>query len=216
MDQIKEPPLFGTVPPIFVIDDDSEVRECLREMLEENGRVVEVYPSGTAFLEAYKPGREGCILVDARMPGMGGVELLRQLRDGGRPPPAIMISGNGDVSTAVEAMKAGAADFLEKPIHHGKLIECIGRALDRASASAKEAARQDEAAARLAGLTKREREIMEMVLAGDSSKNIAADLGINQRTVENHRAKIMHKTGTRSLPALARLALFAGDGRQLA
>jgi two-component system CheB/CheR fusion protein len=146
---------------------------------------------------------------------MGGVELLRQLKDGGRPPPAIMITGNGDVSTAVEAMKAGAADFLEKPIHHGKLIECIGRALDRASDSAKEAARQDEAAARLAGLTKREREIMEMVLAGDSSKNIAADLGINQRTVENHRAKIMHKTGMRSLPALARLALFAGGGRQV-
>jgi two-component system, chemotaxis family, CheB/CheR fusion protein len=120
-----------------------------------------------------------------------------------------MITGNSDVSIAVQAMKAGASDFIEKPISRGELLACVDRALEQSRDSSKLTAWREDAATHMAGLTPRQRQVMEMVLAGHPSKNIAADLGISQRTVENHRASIMTKTGTKSLPALARLALAA-------
>ena len=155
------------------------------------------------------PAGEGCLLVDARMPGMGGLELLQRLKGDGSRLPAIMITGQGDVPMAVEAMKAGAADFIEKPIRRDELLASIERALEQTRDSAKLSARREAAATRLAGLTARQRQIMDLVLAGHPSKNIAADLGISQRTVENHRAAVMKKTGSRSLSALIRLALAA-------
>ncbi len=197
---------------IFVVDDDSAVREALRDLLREDGRMVETYASSEAFLDTSRSDREGCLLVDARMPGMGGLALLRRLKSEGNRLPAIMITGQGDVSTAVEAMKAGAADFIEKPIRRDELFASIERALEHIWDAAKLSVRQEEAAARLAGLTARQRQIMELVLAGHPSKNIAADLSISQRTVENHRAAVMKKTGSRSLSALIRLALAADPG----
>jgi two-component system, chemotaxis family, CheB/CheR fusion protein len=194
-------------PVIFVVDDDSSVRDAMRGVLKEAGYAVEVYASAEAFLEAYRPGREGCLLVDAMMPGMGGFELLQRLTDKGDRLPAIMITGNGDVHMAVRAMRAGAVDFIEKPVAEGDLRASLERALEQARDSAKRSAWRAAAIARLASLTARERQIMERVLAGHPSKNIAADLGISQRTVENHRAAIMQKTGSKSLPALVRLAL---------
>ena len=143
------------------------------------------------------------------MPGMGGLELLHRLKRNGSRLPAIMITGQGDVPMAVEAMRAGAADFIEKPIHRKELFASIERALEHIRDSAKLSVRQEVAAMRLAGLTARQRQIMELVLAGHPSKNIAADLGISQRTVENHRAAVMKKTGSHSLSALIRLALAA-------
>jgi two-component system, chemotaxis family, CheB/CheR fusion protein len=199
-------------PTIFVVDDDSAVREAMRDLLQEDGRTVEIYASAEAFLKAYRPGREGCLLVDARMPGMGGLELLRRLKSEGNRLPAIMITGQGDVQMAVEAMKAGAADFIEKPIGRDELFASIERALEHTQDSAKLSVRQEAAATRLTGLTARQRQIMELVLAGHPSKNIAADLGISQRTVENHRAAVMKKTGSHSLSALIRLALTADPG----
>ena len=197
-------------PTIFVVDDDSEVREAMRDLLQQEGRTVEIYSSSEAFLEAYRPGREECLLVDARMPGMGGLELLQRLKSERNRLPAIMITGQGDVPMAVEAMKAGAADFIEKPIGRDELFASIERALEHTRDSAKLSVRREAAATRLASLTARQRQIMELVLAGQPSKNIAADLGISQRTVENHRAAIMKKTGSHSLSALIRLALAAG------
>ena len=194
---------------IFVVDDDGAVREAMRDLLSEDGRTVEIYASSEAFLEAYQPGGEGCLLVDARMPGMSGLELLQRLKSDGSRLPAIMITGQGDVPMAVEAMKAGAADFIEKPIRRDELFASIERALEHIRDSAKLSVRQEAAAMRLAGLTARQRQIMELVLAGHPSKNIAADLGISQRTVENHRAAVMKKTGSHSLSALIRLALAA-------
>jgi two-component system CheB/CheR fusion protein len=141
---------------------------------------------------------------------MSGLELLQQLRGAGDQLPAIMITGNSDVPMAVQAMKAGASDFLEKPISHGELLASVERALEQSKDASKLSAWRETAANRVARLTPRERQIMELVLAGRPSKNIAADLGISQRTVENHRASIMEKTGSKSLPALARLALAAG------
>ena len=165
-----------------------------------------------AFLEAYRPGREACLLIDAYLPGMNGLELLQQLHDAGHRLPAIMITGNSDVPMAVQAMKAGASDFIEKPISRSELIASVERALEQSRDSSKLLAWRESAANHIASLTPRQRQIMELVLAGHPSKNIAADLGISQRTVENHRASIMKKTGSKSLPALARLALAAGAG----
>ena len=196
-------------PVIFVVDDDSHIREAIRAVLEEDGRTVEDYATCEAFLEAYRPGREACLLIDAYLPGMNGLELLQRLRDAGHRLPAIMITGNSDVPMAVQAMKAGALDFIEKPIGRSELLASVERALEQSRDSSKLFAWREAAANHIAGLTPRQRQIMELVLAGHPSKNIAADLGISQRTVENHRASIMKKTGSKSLPALARLALAA-------
>jgi two-component system, chemotaxis family, CheB/CheR fusion protein len=202
----------GDGPTMFVVDDDSAVREALRDLLQEDGRTVEIYPSSEAFLEAYRPGREGCLLVDAQMPGMGGLALLQRLKSEGNRLSAIMITGQGDVPMAVEAMRAGAADFIEKPVRRDELFTSIEHALEHTRDSAKLSVRREAAATRLAGLTARQHQIMELVLAGHPSKNIAADLGISQRTVENHRAAVMKKTGSHSLSALIRLALVADPG----
>jgi two-component system CheB/CheR fusion protein len=200
-------------PVVFVVDDDSHVRDAIRTVLEEAGRTVEDFATSEAFLEAYRPGRGGCLLIDAHLPGINGIELLKRLRDAGHRLPAVMITGNSDVPMAVQAMKAGAADFIDKPIGRSELLESVERALAQSEDSNTLSAWRETAANHIAGLTPRQRQIMELVLAGHPSKNIAADLGISQRTVENHRAAIMKRTGSKSLPALARLALAAGwDG----
>ncbi|MGC2524388.1 MAG: chemotaxis protein CheB [Stellaceae bacterium] len=199
-------------PTIFVVDDDYAVREALRDLLQEDGRTVEIFASSEAFLDAYRPGLDGCLIVDARMPGIGGLELLQRLKSEGTRLPSIMITGQGDVPMAVEAMKAGAADFIEKPIRRDELFASIERALEHIRGSEQLVVRQGAAATRLAGLTVRQHQIMDLVLAGHPSKNIAADLGISQRTVENHRAAVMKKTGSHSLSALIRLALTADQG----
>jgi len=197
---------------IFIVDDDDHIREAIRAVLEDDGRVVETYASCEEFLEAFRPGHSACLLIDAYLPGMSGLELLRKLHHDGNPLPSIMITGNSDVPMAVEAMKAGALDFIEKPIGREELLVSIDRALELSQDSNKLQDWRESAATHLAGLTPRQREVMDRVLAGEPSKNIAADLGISQRTVENHRASIMKRTGSKSLPALARLALVASGG----
>ena len=199
-------------PVIFIVDDDAGVRASLRAVLEDAGRIVEDYAACEAFLDAYRPGREGCLLIDAYMPGMGGLELIRRLTDRGDLLPAIMITGSGDVALAVQAMKAGASDFIEKPLSNSDLLASVERALRQSHNSRELSAWRETAADCIASLTVRQRQIMDLVLAGHPSKNIATDLGISQRTVENHRASIMKKTGSKSLPALARLALAAASG----
>jgi two-component system CheB/CheR fusion protein len=194
---------------IFVIDDDSHIRDGLRKLLEADGRIVEDFATCEAFLEAYHPGGVACLLVDAYLPGMSGLELLQHLSHSKHRLPAIMITGNGDVPAAVQAMKAGALDFIEKPFNHRDLRASVERALDQSRDSGKLLAWREAAANHIAALTPRQRQIMDLVLSGHPSKNIAADLGISQRTVETHRASIMKKTGVKSLPGLARLALAA-------
>ena len=196
-------------PVIFVVDDDSHIRDALRQQLEEDGHAVRDYASCEDFLDSYRPKSGGCLLVDAYLPGMHGIELLRQLRERSDALPTIMITGDSDVGTAVQALKAGAVDFIEKPVGAAELRISVARALDQSRDGSQRLAWQKEAVGQLAGLTARQREVMAMVLAGHPSKNIAADLGISQRTVENHRASIMAKTGARSLPALARIGVAA-------
>ncbi|MFM9940781.1 MAG: chemotaxis protein CheB [Hyphomicrobiaceae bacterium] len=194
---------------IFVVDDDDQLRQSVRAVLEDDGRTVEDFTTCEAFLAAYRPGGDSCLLIDAYLPGMSGLELLQRLRADGRMLPAIMITGNSDVPMAVQAMKAGAFDFVEKPVGREALLACIERALEQSRDGSKLSSWRASAAEHVAKLTSRERQIMALVLAGHPSKNIAADLGISQRTVENHRASIMKKTGVKSLPELARLALAA-------
>ena len=197
---------------IFVVDDDADIRLAMRDVLEAGGYLVEDYAGGEAFLAGYgtgRPGQDACLLVDAAMPGMDGLELVRRVSAAGYELPAIVITGHGDVPMAVQAMKNGALDFIEKPVRFPDLLASIEHALYHSRYAEARSALHTAAAGSIAGLTPRQRRIMVMVLDGQPSKNIAADLGISQRTVENHRAAIMHKTGTRSLPALARLALAA-------
>lgn len=212
--QRNEPPALGPPqekPVVFLVDDDAHVREAISELLLAEGRSVESFASCEAFLASFRPGRIGCLLIDARLPGMGGIELLNRLSEAGHQLPSIMITGRSDVPMAVSAMKAGAADFIEKPVGRDDLLASIDRAVQSSQGSNALVLWRADAEKKLASLTPRQIEIMRLVLAGHPSKNIAADLGISQRTVENHRASIMEKTGTKSLPALARLALAAGQ-----
>jgi two-component system CheB/CheR fusion protein len=181
----------GPVPTVFVVEAD--------------GSHVEAFGSPEAFLAGYLPGGEGCLLIDANLPGMSGIALLEALRDRGDRLPAIIITGSGEIGLAVQAMKAGACDFIEKPVGRAALLASIGGALEQSHDAGKSSGVQEAASRRIAALTKRQHQIMDMVLLGHPSKNIAADLGISQRTVENHRASIMRKMGARSLPELARL-----------
>ena len=206
-------PRAGTAPTVFVVDDDSHLRAGIRTLLEEEGHTVEDFSSCEAFLAAFYPGREGCLLIDAYLPGMKGLELLKRLKEMDRHLPAIMITGNSDVATAVEAMKSGAYDFLDKPFDRLDLLARIDSALERSRGEIKRGDQEAEAANRIASLTRRQRQIMEMILVGHPNKNIASDLAISQRTVEHHRAAIMEKTGSKSLPALARLAALAEQAK---
>ncbi|TCL90675.1 two-component system CheB/CheR fusion protein [Rhizobium sp. PP-WC-2G-219] len=196
---------------VYVVDDDDNLRRSLCELIEEHGILAQPYESSEAFLAHSHPEQDGCLLVDAYLPGMNGVELLQHVKQSGRQLGAIMITGKSDVQMAVDAMKAGASDFIEKPISNVDLLKIIDRSIEQSRDTTKRGAWIEKAARQIASLTVRQKEIMELVLAGHPSKNIAADLDISQRTVENHRASIMTKTGSKSLPALARLALAASE-----
>ena len=206
------PPCGDSRATVFVVDDDAGVRADLRSVLEDGGWAVRDYATAEALLADRTPGPGGCLLVDAHLPGMSGIELLEALRARGAAAPAVMITGAGDVAMAIAAMRAGALDFIEKPVRPAALLASLGHAVEQS----RDAARSDDwrraAAARLDALTPRQRQIMAMVLDGRANKVIAADLGVSQRTVENHRAAVMRKTGAASLPALARLALIAARG----
>jgi two-component system CheB/CheR fusion protein len=194
-------------PTIFVVDDEGALREAMRELLEEEGWAVEAYSSGETFLEAYHAGREGCLVVDARMPGMSGLELLERLKARGGGPPAIMITGHADIRLAVRAMRAGAMAFLEKPVQYDELVINIERALELARNSTALSSLREAAAERMTSLTLRERQVVEMVVEGNPNKQIAYVLGISQRTVETHRATAMRKVGARTLSELIHLTI---------
>lgn len=208
--QLKETePRETTTSIIFVVDRDDIFRDTIRGVLESSDYLVQDYATCEAFLADYSPGRRACLLVDAHAPGMEGLELLHRLRRNGDDLPAVMISDSSPVSVAVDAMKAGASDFIEKPFGRSEVLHSVARALEHALDANKKLAWRQEATHCIESLTLRQRQIMDMVLAGHPSKNIAAELGISQRTVENHRASIMNRTHSKSIPALARIALAA-------
>ncbi|WP_027058718.1 response regulator FixJ [Mesorhizobium loti] len=197
---------------VHIVDDEEAVRKSLAFLLTMNGFAVRVHNSATDFL-AFAPGiSNGCLVTDLRMPDMSGVELLRALQATQAMLPAIVITGHGDVPMAVEAMRAGALDFIEKPFEDQILIEAIGRAAERLEEP--QPAANDVAAiqARLKELTEREQQVLSRVVAGHPNKTIAYDLSISPRTVEVHRANVMSKMQAKSLPELVRMALAVKFG----
>lgn len=200
--------MFNSV--VHVIDDDEAVRDSLTFLLRAAKIDVRTFDSATAFLNAMPDGCGGCIVTDVRMPGMSGIELLRQLKARGSAMPVIVITGHGDIQLAVEAMKIGAADFLEKPFDDEVLLAAIRSVLGRMEKNAQREAERAELCSRLATLSGREREVLLGLVAGKPNKIIAFDLGISPRTVEIYRAHVMTKMNAGSLSELVRMALLAG------
>ena len=195
---------------IHVVDDDAAMRDSLAFLLDVNGFQPKTYESANAFLSAAATGAAGCVISDIRMPGLSGIELVRALKSRGEACPVILITGHGDVALAVEAMKAGAVDFIEKPFDDAALLSAIRAALDTRAAKVGDSAAKKEAEARLADLSPRERDVLLGLVAGKINKVIAHDLNISPRTVEVYRANLMAKTGAHSMSELMRLALAAG------
>lgn len=191
---------------VFVVDDDDAVRSGLHFLLRTAGYMVEVFASPHAFLAAYDPARSGCLLLDVQMPAMTGLELQRELSRRGWPLPVIFITGHGTIPLAVEAIKAGAFDLIEKPLREDVLLDRLRKALGETDEARRERLLKAQLEARIAGLTPREREVLALVAAGEPNKVIARHLGISFRTVEIHRAHIARKLQARSPADLIRLA----------
>ncbi|VIO72899.1 Transcriptional regulatory protein FixJ [Bradyrhizobium ivorense] len=195
---------------ILVIDDDAAMRDSLAFLLDVNGFAVTTYETATDFLDHFESGTVDCIVSDIRMPGMSGLELVRRLKADASACPVILMTGHGDVALAVEAMKAGAVDFIEKPFEDEALLRAINEALQTQSAAPTDATAKREAEARLVDLSPRERDVLRGLVAGKINKVIAHDLGISPRTVEVYRANLMAKTNVRSMSELMRIAITAG------
>jgi FixJ family two-component response regulator len=198
-------------PIVFIVDDDEAVRSSLRLLLKSVGLVPSALGSAREFLEKYDPAQPGCLVLDVRMPEMSGLELQEQLNRQGAVIPVIFITGHGDVPMAVEAMQAGAFDFLQKPFRDQDLIDRIQKALEKDRASRGVLAERTLIRERLESLTPREREVLTMVSSGKLNKVMAADLGVSQRTVEIHRARVMEKMGASSLAQLVRMVMDLGE-----
>jgi two-component system response regulator FixJ len=198
-----------TEPCVFVIDDDPDMRDSLRTLLETSGYQVRVHESAVAFLAGEGPSGRGCVLSDVRMPDMDGLELQRQLKARGSNLPVILMTGHADVPLAVSAMKAGAVDFLEKPFDDTALVNSVNRGLEQAQRADATEASTKAVHERLAQLTVRERQVLDLLVAGRPNKIIAYELSISPRTVEIHRARVMDKMEARSLAELVRMVLSA-------
>jgi two-component system response regulator FixJ len=196
---------------VHLVDDDEAIRRSVGFALKTSGFRVRAYESGVEFLKSASKLEPGCILLDIRMPGMGGLEVQSALRDKGIGLPVIIMTGHGDVSLAVQAMKAGAVDFIEKPFEKAVLLGAIEHGVERLKKSAANVDRADEAAVRLQALTGREREVLDGLAKGLPNKTIAYDLGISPRTVEIHRANVMSKLKVKSLSEALRIAFAAQD-----
>ncbi len=192
---------------VFVVEDDEAVRDSLAMLLQSEGMRVASYEQAEAFLADWSPDMAGCIVLDIRMPGMDGMALQRALNERHSMLPIIFVTGHGDVPLAVEAMRHGADDFIEKPYREDQLLEKINQALQRDREQRETLAQKQLIRDRLATLTPREHEIMERMMAGQANKVIAIELDISQRTVEIHRSRVMHKMGTHSLAQLVRMVL---------
>ena len=196
---------------VHLVDDDDAIRRSVGFMLKTSGFHVRTYESGVELLKSAPDLETGCILLDIRMPGMDGLEVQAALRDKGIALPVIIMTGHGDVTLAVQAMKTGAVDFIEKPFEKAVLLSAIEHGIERLKRSAADVDRADEAAVRLQVLTPRERDVLDGLARGLPNKTIAYDLGISPRTVEIHRANVMGKLGVKSLSEALRIAFAAQD-----
>ena len=194
-------------PTVFIVDDDDAVRRFLTGLIRSIDLKVEAYASAQDFLDAYQPGRPGCLLLDVRMPGMSGLELQRELAERSIALQVVILTGHGNVPVAVQAMKAGAVDFIEKPFNNELLLDRIQRAVAQSLRSDSEREKHDETLRRLDTLTPRERQVCDLVVNGETNKSIAHRLTISEKTVEIHRANVMRKMRARSLASLVHMAV---------
>jgi len=201
-------------PTVFLVDDDDAVRDSLALLLDTMGLRTVAYPSAAAFLKNYKPCQPGCLVLDIRMPSMSGMELQAALAAQSMSIPIIFLSGHGNVSMSARAFRSGAVDFLEKPFDEHVLLQRIKEAIRLDQMNREAAARQHAVNTRMAALTPREREVLLLIVAGHSNKEIARHLELSTRTIETHRGHIMEKTGAHSLADLIELALASGNRGQ--
>lgn len=194
---------------VFIIEDDQSVRDALGLLLGLRGLPVALFADAESFLQAYRPGWQGCLLIDIRMPGMDGLTLQKRLLELGCEMPAVLMTAHGDVGSAREAFRARAIEFLEKPIDHERLLAAIREAFQHQTQRQSERERENRQQRIRAALTGRESEVLDLIVAGKHNREIAAELGISPRTVEVHKARIMHKLQVRSVADLVRLSLQA-------
>jgi two-component system response regulator FixJ len=207
---MKEMSTMQPEPIVYVIDDDDAVRQSLEFLLKTAGVSVRGFDSAKAFLDVLPAIKSGCIITDVRMPEITGIDLLRHLKESGLDVPVIVITGHGDISLAVEAMKIGAVDFLEKPFDDDLLLAAVRSALNTEAGAARHKAEIADIHDKLAALSNRERQVLEGLVAGKANKVIAFDLSISPRTVEIYRANLMTKMSANSLSDLVRMAMTAG------
>jgi len=211
---------MSTMQPeiVYVVDDDEAVRHSLEFLLKTAGLEVRSFGSPEAFLKVLPEAKFGCVITDLRMPGITGIDLLRRVKESGIDMPVIVVTGHGDIALAVEAMKIGAIEFLEKPFDDDVLLEAVRGALQKEASAAKHKAELSDIHKKLAALSNRERQVLEGLVAGSANKVIAFDLGISPRTVEIYRANLMTKMAANSLSDLVRMAMTAGllegEGRE--
>jgi RNA polymerase sigma factor (sigma-70 family) len=194
---------------VYVVDDDDAVRDSLLELLGSVGVEAKGFSSAQKFLEDFETAMNGCLVLDIRMPGMSGLELQQKLAERGSILPVIFITGHGDVPMAVEAMKRGATEFIQKPFRDQELLDCIHSALESSREKHKRQDEKRQVQKRLDTLTEREKEVLDRIVSGQANKVIAIELDISQRTVENHRARILEKMQARSTTALVKLMILA-------
>lgn len=199
-------------PTVFIVDDDEGARNSLRFLLKSVGLAGVTLDSAQGFLAAYDPHQPGCLVLDVRMPGMSGLELQQELNRRGAVIPVVFVTGHGDVPMAVEAIQHGAFDFVQKPYREQELLDRIQRALAKDKSSREALRERDRIRARLASLTPREREVLQLMTRGMPNKVMAAELGLSQRTVEIHRAHVMEKSGASSIAQLVRMVLDGEGG----
>lgn len=203
--------MSDTNQTVYVVEDDEAVRDSLALMLRSAGLNVATYSNANAFLSAWNEDMAGCLVLDIRMPGMDGMELQKALNEQHSLLPIIFVTGHGDVPMAVEAMKHGAVDFIQKPYREEELLDKIQSALKQDAEQRHSLQQKQDIVRRVQSLTPREREIMDRMIAGQANKVIAIELDISQRTVEIHRSRVMHKMGTHSLAHLVRMVLSVKD-----
>lgn len=203
--------MAGRDPTVYIVDDDEAMRHSLSWLMKTVGLNCRAFESAQQFLEEYRPGEPGCLILDVRMPKTTGLALLDTLRERDASLPVIVVSGHADVYTAVRAMKAGAIDFLEKPFSQQQLIELVHKALAQDAERRYQQAECEKCLALLESLTDRERDVLEKVVAGGLNKTIAAELGLRQKTVEAYRARLMEKLGAKSPADVVRIFLAASQ-----
>lgn len=194
-------------PTAYVVEDDDSIRTLWRWLMESNGIPVRTFGSAAEFIEGYQPGRPGCLVLDLRLPGMGGLELQEYLCSKGIEIPIVFVTAHGDVRTAVTALKGGAVDFVEKPFSYRQVVSIVQKALERDAENRQRREREAVTAGRFALLTERERAVLQRVIEGKPNKIIADELAISVKTVEFHRSKLMEKMGAGSLAELVQLTL---------